>query len=79
MATKPKDAKQPLVEEMAIDPPPQVTLSFTQKPKPTVTNVKLSIGEANPVVLNPGGDTCGATTHSYVISPKMRGVASSTH
>ena len=62
---------------MAVETP-KVTISYPQRPRPTVTNVKISVGEPQPVIMNPGGNTCGVTTHSFVITPNRTPAESST-
>ena len=58
---------------------PIITLRTSQRPKPTVTNFKFSIGEAPATILNTGGNTCGVTTHSFVIMPRIRLKGNFTH
>lgn len=52
---------------MAIETP-RFTISYPQKPGPTVNNVKISLSEPAPVTINSGGETCSPNTHSFVIT-----------
>lgn len=48
---------------------PRIRVSLSRKPKPTVTNTRISLGTATPGACVSGGLTCGPITHSFVITP----------